>query len=518
MKRKTISIFLCLALLLGLTPAVPALASDSSSPASIDVSQIPEAGGYDDPMYWSETNRAELTGSTYASTRAASSGKTYDDFSPRSVSGEQVRKGIDVSQWQEEIDWAAVAASGVEFAYIRVGVRGWGLPGTLMKDSNYAENIKNAQANGILVGAYIFSQAITVDEAIDEADHLLALLEGYEMDLPMVMDFEYASTSNGIAGRLYNANLTKDEATAICQAFCSRIAQYGHESMVYANMNMLNDSLNADKLGRVWLAHYATETSYTGDYEFWQCTSNGVMDGINGSVDLDFWFDASSSSGSSGSGSSSSGSSSGSSSTDGSSEGGSGGSSTDGSSGSDGSTVVLPFRDVPEGIWYYSVVSEAYEAGIVKGTTTTTFSPNDTITRCQVVTMLYRMLEEPTVGGSVTFEDVDPKEYYYNAVRWAQQSGYVKGYDSKTFGTNDAIRREDLVTILYRMEGEPAVSGTLSGFTDSGSISDWAGNAMLWAVQQGLLTGYEDHTLRPQGNTSRAEACALIIRYKELTT
>lgn len=201
------------------------------------------------------------------------------------------RTGIDVSSWQGTVDWAKVKAAGVEFAFIRVAYRSYA-SGTLAKDTKGLKNLKEAQAAGIKVGVYIFSQAITVAEAREEADYVESIVSGYDLDLPIVMDYEYRSGTD--KGRLYNANLTKAEATGIVKAFCARVQSNGHIGMLYANTNMLQEDLNASEIAEsypIWMARYATEANYAGDYTFWQYTSSGSVDGISGKVDVDVWYD-----------------------------------------------------------------------------------------------------------------------------------------------------------------------------------------------------------------------------------
>lgn len=459
-------------LLLGIWMPVYATEEAGEFPALED---IPVAEGYDDPMYWRETHReayAKAAGEPGLTAETKLAG--FGDFLPRAVQrGEILRQGIDVSVYQDNIDWKAVADSGVEFAIIRVAVRGWGASGTLMKDSMFQQNIEGAQANGIQVGAYIFSQATTQEEGREEARFLMNLLSGYKLELPLVIDYEYAWVNGANGGRLYNANLSKDEATAVCNAFCDEVEQYGYEGMVYANYSMLNNHLNAGELCRVWLAHYTKETWYEGDYEYWQCGSNGSIPGIEGDVDLNFWFDPNTSG-------------------------------------------DLPFRDVQKDDWFYEEVKRAYELGIVNGDTPRTFCPNDLSSRCQVVTMLYRMMGSPAVSGSTTFLDVEEDGYYRNAVLWAQKNGLVQGYSQEWFGTNDPITREDLAVLVYRHAGSPGGGSSLSGFSDAGAVSDYAVAALKWAVGKGLVRGYEDGTLRPQDATTRAEACALMMRYRNM--
>ncbi len=200
-----------------------------------------------------------------------------------------IRNGIDVSYYQGDIDWNAVKNSGIEYVFIRVGYRGYG-SGQLVQDTKAVQNLQGATNAGLKVGVYVFSQAITVDEAKEEAQFALNRIAGYNIDMPVVIDYEYIT---GGAGRLYNANLSREQATQIVNAFCEHIEQAGYEPMLYANKSMLEYSLNAGNIPyKVWLAQYANEASYQGAYEFWQYSSDGMVPGINGRVDSNFWYDA----------------------------------------------------------------------------------------------------------------------------------------------------------------------------------------------------------------------------------
>lgn len=212
------------------------------------------------------------------------------------LSNRTLLHGIDVSQWQGEIDWKAVKASGIDYAFIRVGYRGYGQSGTLSeatKDTYFDTNMKNATKAGIKVGVYIFSQAITTKEAQEEADYILDHLGDYDISMPLVMDYEYASGSSD-GGRLFTANLSKSTATSICKAFCKRIKDAGYTPMVYANKSMLSNQLDATDLVnsgyRIWLANYTTNTTYGGTYDFWQYSSTGSVNGISGNVDMNFYY------------------------------------------------------------------------------------------------------------------------------------------------------------------------------------------------------------------------------------
>ncbi len=199
-----------------------------------------------------------------------------------------IRNGIDVSYYQGTIDWNAVKKSGVEFVFVRVGYRGYG-SGKLVTDAKAAENLRGAINAGLKVGAYIFSQAITPQEAREEAQYALNQVAGYHITMPIVMDYEYAESGTG---RLYNAKLSRETATQIVNTFCEYIIQAGYEPMVYANKSMLESSLNAGNIPhKVWLANYVTKSEYQGNYEFWQYSSSGRVNGINGRVDSNFWYD-----------------------------------------------------------------------------------------------------------------------------------------------------------------------------------------------------------------------------------
>lgn len=200
-----------------------------------------------------------------------------------------IRKGIDVSKWQGDIDWEAVKDDGIKYAIIRVGARTSG-DGELIEDPYYAKNIEGALNAGIPVGVYVFSQAITKAEAKEEAEFVLERIKSYDIELPVVMDCEFAS---GPSGRLYEADLSKKQATAICLAFCEYVEDAGYKAMIYGNKYYLRDQLYADQISekyKIWLAQYSSKTDYEGDYDFWQCSSSGEVDGIDGNVDMDFWY------------------------------------------------------------------------------------------------------------------------------------------------------------------------------------------------------------------------------------
>lgn len=204
----------------------------------------------------------------------------------------EILHGLDLSVYQRGADFAKIKAAGVDFVILRAAYRGYGSSGNLAKDTCFEQFAKSAVEQGLDVGAYIYSQAITKAEAREEADYILNIVKGYNITMPIVFDFEYA----GDYGRLYNANLTKSQKTAICNAFCKRVENNGYTAMVYANQSMLTSDLNDDNIAKnydIWLANYSTAPKYSGklydcDYTLWQYTSTGSCAGVSGNVDCNF--------------------------------------------------------------------------------------------------------------------------------------------------------------------------------------------------------------------------------------
>jgi hypothetical protein len=154
----------------------------------------------------------------------------------------------------------------------------------------------------------------------------------------------------------------------------------------------------------------------------------------------------------------------------------------------------------------------------MNGTGSTTFEPNGSATRAMVVTMLWRLAGEPETDYALNFTDVPEDIWYTEAVRWAASEGIVTGYDEKTFAPENLVTREQLASILYRYaQSESAADGELSAFTDAGDVSDWALDAMRWAVGTGILNGMGEGTLNPQGNATRAQVAAMFGRFVKRT-
>lgn len=176
---------------------------------------------------------------------------------------------------------------------------------------------------------------------------------------------------------------------------------------------------------------------------------------------------------------------------------------------------ALPFNDVAYTSWYYDAVKFVYDKGIMDGVSYYRFAPDATITRGMVVTMLWRMAGEP-YEAAAGFTDVAAGRYYTTAVAWAAKNGIVKGMTATTFVPDQAITREQLASILYRYAKWLGFSGygsDISGYTDAGKVSSYAYDAMSWAVRSGVVTGTSARVLDPQGTASRAAAAQMFMNF-----
>lgn len=177
----------------------------------------------------------------------------------------------------------------------------------------------------------------------------------------------------------------------------------------------------------------------------------------------------------------------------------------------------FPFADVTEQDWYYDSVYYVFAKGLMNGTSATTFEPGATTTRGMVVTVLYRLEGSPTEAGWSPFTDVDPGMYYAPPVAWAAWNEIVNGYSDTLFGPNDSITREQMATILYRyaqFKGcDSSQQGNLAQFVDVGKVSSYAKKALSWANYWGLIQGKGDGILDPQGLATRAEVAAILCRF-----
>ena len=193
--------------------------------------------------------------------------------------------GIDVSAWQEKIDWNNVKNDNINFAIIRAAYRGYS-EGNIKKDKYFEDNIKGATAVGIKVGAYFFSQAKNEKEAIEEADYIVKLVKPYKINCPIIIDTEESSEPNN-KGRA--DSLSKAKRTAVVKAFCEEIKNKGYVPMIYASKSWFNNKLKMEELKdyKCWVAQWNTkECDYKGNWDIWQYTDVGSVSGIVGRCDM----------------------------------------------------------------------------------------------------------------------------------------------------------------------------------------------------------------------------------------
>lgn len=202
--------------------------------------------------------------------------------------GRKALTGIDVSVYQGDIDWEAVAQSGVEFAIIRLGYRGYS-QGAIQLDRNFEQNMRGALEAGLDVGVYFFSQATTVLEAEEETDFVLENLRGYPITFPVVFDWEFVT-----ADQARTHEMEGEALTDCALAFCELVATAGYTPMVYFNQDIGYFYYQLDELDQYpfWLAEYDSKPDFFYDFEIWQYTHTGTVPGIQGSVDLNLAFES----------------------------------------------------------------------------------------------------------------------------------------------------------------------------------------------------------------------------------
>lgn len=405
--------------------------------------------------------------------------------------------GIDVSKWQGEVDWAKVKESGIKYVMIRYGYRGYGSSGTLVEDIYFKKNIEGALENDLLVGVYFFSAAINKAEAIQEAEAVLKACKGYDIKLPIVYDFEYFGENfDSQSGNPYRTNgLTNKQINENAQAFLGYIRKNSNfKTMLYGSSYYLKNIWDIEKFEKdnsIWLAHYPSEiksnkSTYTGNYQMWQCTDAGKVPGIKGFVDMNFDY------------------------------------------------TYYPFYnnktiflDVESDSWYYNPVKYCKDNGIILGygEAREFFRPDEKITRGMFVTILYRMAGSPTINEEQVkkFPDVKENEYYSKAVKWASSIGIVNGFEDGTFGPNKAILRQDLV-IMFRkyvnivLEKDVSINNKdyILNFSDNNKVHSYAIPAVTWAVENKVITGKTNGNkveIDPIGTATRAETASIIRKY-----
>ena len=194
---------------------------------------------------------------------------------------------VDLSSFQEEIDFAALKKAGVYGVCLRTGFRGYG-SGSLVEDDNFRTFYKDAKKAGLKIGVYFYTQATTEEEAVEEAEYVISLIKGKKIDLPVAYDTEgvYAEDARGDA-------IDVETRTDCAVAFCERIKQEGYEPMIYSNRNWFVQSLDMSRLYnyKLWIAHYADSTDFPYVYTGWQYTDSEVLPGSDTPIDASVWIE-----------------------------------------------------------------------------------------------------------------------------------------------------------------------------------------------------------------------------------
>ena len=206
---------------------------------------------------------------------------SYDDGSVTA------RLGIDVSKFQGDIDWNKVKSDGVEYAYMRLGYRGYE-EGGLFLDSKYEDNIEGCNNAGLDCGVYFFTEALTEKEAVEEAEYVLENIADYHVELPIVIDVE--TSANPAKSR--TKDMTSEQRTKNVIAFCERIKEAGYEPMIYGNLKSMMIMLDFPEFEEYdkWFAYYRSPIRFPYKIKMWQYTSGGQVNGVGGDVDMNLMF------------------------------------------------------------------------------------------------------------------------------------------------------------------------------------------------------------------------------------
>lgn len=238
------------------------------------------------PENTANTEILENTTTTTAVTQKSTKNDEYSLYKDKNM--ETLINGIDVSEYQGFIDWKQVKDSGIKFAFIRIGCRTYD-DGGIIYDTRFKENLYSADRAGIHTGVYFFSQALTVEEAIEEADAVIEAIKPFNITYPVVFDWEiiyedYARTDG----------ISIDSLADCCVAFCDRIKNAGYTPMIYQNTSTLLSKVDLPRVKEydIWLAEYSDEDkpTYNYDYKIWQYASDGRVAGIATDVDMNISF------------------------------------------------------------------------------------------------------------------------------------------------------------------------------------------------------------------------------------
>lgn len=287
MKKRILSVIAALALLISMAAGCGKQEPvEVSPPADAEASPDPHEGmvevydGYGGTMWVDEVEALAPLGPDRNAFSVTDGIAAYGG-------GEYIlRRGIDVSEHQGEIDWQQVAASGVEYAVLRCGWRGYG-GGSLNEDTYFRQNYEGAKAAGLAVGVYFFSQAVSVMEAAEEAVYTARLLEGCSLDLPVFFDWEKIGTEPARTD-----DVPGDTVTEAALEFCRLMESEGYQTGVYAYLNLAYFTYDLERLGGVtlWMGDPGTFPEFYYDHEYWQYSYTGSVPGIAGEVDMDVQF------------------------------------------------------------------------------------------------------------------------------------------------------------------------------------------------------------------------------------
>lgn len=196
-------------------------------------------------------------------------------------------EGIDVSSYSGNIDWKKVKESGIDFTMIRVGGRGYGEEGEMYTDERALEYINGAKAEGIKVGAYFFSQAVSTEEAIEEADYVKTVLGDIKLDYPVAYDWEIIKDDDARTD-----SVSASQATECARAFCDRVKELGYTPILYSPSRELYFKYDLSRLADIdiWYCEYANVPTFYYEFSMWQYSATGAIDGIEGAVDLNICF------------------------------------------------------------------------------------------------------------------------------------------------------------------------------------------------------------------------------------
>lgn len=378
--------------------------------------------------------------------------------------------GVDVSFYQGNIDWAKAKADGVTFAILRVG---YGDDLKYQDDTKWERNAAACEKLGIPYGVYLYSYATNSTMVKSEISHTLRLLKGHHISLPVFYDMEDNDQSVLSASALCN----------IANQYCAGIAAAGYKAGIYSSKSWWEGKLSRlakDETYYHWVAQWNSVCDTNAAYQFWQNSSTGKVDGIKGNVDTDYSYMGSSIN-------------------------------IIGNSGSDST-----FSDVKDAsAYYYAPVYWAQENNITSGVSSHIFGTNETCTRGQIVTFLYRMLGNgETPSGPCPFSDVPQNSYYYNAVNWAYSHSITTGTSASTFSPDQPCTRAQIVTFLYNCLGKRQTSPA-SAFQDVAQ-GDYYYDAVNWAVSNSITSGTSSSLFSPDKPCTRAQAVTFLYRAQSL--